>query len=182
MSRKVLCSMVFGVVSAACFAQAANDTPAGATVQVGPGFIADNNGGGASVADGPFTINCNFGPAVVGVWVDGGGFPAAELGCNDDSGCAGGVGNGYESAVVVACTSGIGVYVSVSGWGGTGNGGAYVVDFTELVPVGNDTPAGATVQVGPGFIADNNTTTARCRIAPLRPPTSGTSTFRRPPG
>ena len=148
---------------------APNDTPAGATVQIGAGFLPDNNGPGFSLIDGPFP-GCGFNPAndlwyyffptltgtmtvttcpgagsgngnlvtlgdsVIGIWADNGFFaPGAAISCNDDN-CGGGP--GLASSVTVPCASGVGVFVSVSGY--NGQSGSYVVDFTEALAIGND--------------------------------------------
>ena len=158
---------VFAIGSMLAVAQApANDTPAGATTQVGPGFIADDNS--ASAVDGPLpscglpsddvwylytplstglltVTTCSgagsgngnvngVGDSVIGVFLDAGGSPGLEIGCDDDA-C---LTQGLASIVGVPCTVSVPLYVSVSGWGGPGAGGTFVVDFVETPPLAND--------------------------------------------
>jgi hypothetical protein len=93
------------------------------------------------------------GDSIIGIWADTAGAPGAALGCDDDA-CSS---PGLASSVTVVCTAGVGLYVSVAAWGVSGSGGPFTIDFTEG-PAGapNDTPAGATVQTGPGAVAGNN--------------------------
>ncbi len=190
MLRKfITAATALAFVAAVGVAQAPNDTPAGATIQPGPGSIADNNGLGNSVVDGPLplcgqpgddlwyyyfptitgllvvtTCPCAGGLAgnaagvpsgdtVVAAFADaGGGLAGAQLACADDScgGCPTTVGPGFESTISLPITAGIPIYVSVSGWGGVGNGGSYTVDFSETSAIANDDCSGAIVLLGGG--------------------------------
>jgi len=176
------------LVAAIGVAQAPNDTPAGATAQFGPGAIADNNGTGNSVVDGPLPTCGNpvddlwyyyfptitglltvttspcaggstgnasgmlNGDTVIGAFADaGGGSAGAQLNCDDDGGsntC--GVGFGFESVLSLPVVAGTPIYVSVTAWGVTGNGGAYTVEFTETAAITNDECTGAIVLAGGG--------------------------------
>lgn len=182
--RPTLTLSIVAALSAAAGAQAPNDTPAGAALVPGPGFVSDNNGGGNSAVDGPlpscgipaddlwyFYVPASTGlltvttcptagggagnasgvPAndtVIAAFVDAGGFPGSQVACDDDA-----CGGGFESAVVMAVTAGTGVYVSVCGWGGTGNGGAYIVEFTEgPVPPGDSCSTALPAVFGVGTV------------------------------
>jgi hypothetical protein len=179
--RAATALMVAGTFAAA---QAPNDQPAGASLQVGPGTLVDDNS--TSVVDGPLSASCGLpsddlwyyyiptingilfattcpsaggltgnasgvpnGDTIITAFADAGGSPGAELSCNDDfATCTGGVGNGFESLMSVPVTAGVGIYLSVCGWGGPGAGGAYVLDLTEGSALANDECTGAVALVG----------------------------------
>ncbi|HYC77503.1 MAG TPA: hypothetical protein VEI02_07735 [Planctomycetota bacterium] len=72
------------------------------------------------------TVGTN-GDTVIGVWTDGGGFPATAVTCNDDN-CGVQV---FASIVTFPVTAGVPMYISVAGW--SGSIGTYVLDVTVAV-------------------------------------------------